>query len=351
MNEKERIKRCIHFEATDVTPWQINYTTEMGDRLMVALGLEHKSYCVLDKNVSKYDCLDEYFGNHIVYVRNRAVNSLEEVSPGLWRDEWGVTWDRRIDKDIGNPVNHPLETGKIEDLEIPDPSDPDRYAHFQPLIEANPDRYVLAKFSYNLFERAWSLRGMERFLVDMMQDPAFAHELLERICKFNLTILENLKKYPIDGVYFADDWGTQRGLLFSPDTWRRFIKPYLEILFAQAHRQGYDVFIHCCGDVSALLEDLIEIGLDVFNPFQPEVMDIECVIETYARRLAFYGGISIQRTLPFGTTQAVKKEIEIRLRLNRLYGGMILSPSHDMPPDIPLDNIYAMVEAIKGQCV
>ena len=100
----------------------------------------------------------------------------------------------------------------------------------------------------------------------------------------------------------------------SPEIWRIFIKPYLKMMYDRAHMLGYDVFIHTCGDVTLLLEDLIEIGVDVFNPFQPEVMDIGNIIESYAGKLAFNGGISIQKTLPFGSTKEVRDEVMDRLK-------------------------------------
>ena len=180
-------------------------------------------------------------------------------------------------------------------------------------------------------------------------NPPFVHELFERITDFNLKLLDNLKEYPIDGVRFSDDWGGQRGLLMSPETWRTFIKPYLKRMYDYAHTLGYDIFIHTCGDVTLLLDDLIEIGVNVFNPFQPEVMDIENIIKRYAGRLAFNGGLSIQKTLPFGNPNEVRNEVKRRLKLAKEYGGYIISPAHDMPPDIPLENIQAMLKVLHGQ--
>jgi uroporphyrinogen decarboxylase len=349
MTEKERVKRTIRFERVDKAPWQINCTSVLSSVYMDALGLEEKSCTVLGQNVYRFNELEDYFGNHLCFLRNRAVNSLSEVEPDIYRDEWGVRWDRRIDKDIGNPGPPLLDRRNLERLAVPDPADPNRYAHFSPTIEANPNRYTLAKFSYSLFERAWSLRGMENLMVDMIEAPGFVNELLSVITEYNLKLIRQLERYPVDGIYFGDDWGGQRGLLISPRMWRRFIKPQLDKMYRAAHDQGYDVFIHSCGDISLLLEDLIEAGLNVFNPFQPEVMDVEDIMKRYAGRLVFYGGLSIQKTLPFGTPEEVKQETAHRLRLAREYGGFIISPSHDMPPDVPLENTLAMLELLRVQ--
>jgi uroporphyrinogen decarboxylase len=131
--------------------------------------------------------------------------------------------------------------------------------------------------------------------------------------------------------------------------WRAFIKPYLKEMFDRAHARGYDVFIHSCGNVSLILDELLEIGLNVFNPFQPEVIDVEKLIERYAGRLVFYGGLSIQKTLPFGSAADVRAEVAHRLGLARVYGGYVIAPSHEMPPDVPVENVIAMVEALKNQ--
>ncbi len=349
MNEKQRIKSLIHFNSTDLIPWQINYTSQMAEKLLAELGLAPSSGGDPSDPVSRYLPLDDFLGNHIAYVRNRSQNSLSEVGPGVFKDEWNVLWDRRIDKDIGTPVNCLLESGNLDRLLVPDANEPARYAHLRPIIESNANRYILAKFSYSLFERAWSLRGMENLFIDFIQNPSFVDELFGTIRDFNLAVMKNLTRYPIDGIYFGDDWGSQKALLMSPDMWRRFIRPHLKEMYDQAHAQGYDVFIHSCGEISSLLEDLIGVGLNVFNPFQPEVMNIERVMQRYSGRLAFYGSVSIQQTLPYGTEDDVRSEIENRLSAARRYGGLIISPSHDMPPDIAVGNVLAMREKLREQ--
>jgi uroporphyrinogen decarboxylase len=352
VKEKERVKNCISFQTVDKVPWQINFTSELAGKVSQQLGLKSEYREVLGRNIYRYNPLDDYFGNHLVYLRGRGVNSVVEASPGIWRDEWNVLWDRRIDRDIGTPVNVVLEGMNLDNLQVPDPHDPERYAHFEPLIQANPDRYVLVKLSYSLFERAWSLRGMENLMIDFIENPSFVHELLEKITNFHLALIKNLRRYPVHGVQFGDDWGGQRGPLISPKTWRSFIQPCLKKMYDQVHSQGYAVFIHSCGNIADLLDDLVETGVDVFNPFQPEVMDLEEIISRYAGRLAFYGGLSIQRTLPFGTPEEVREEVRHRLNLAQTYGGLLISPSHDMPPDIPLKNILAVHEELcQGQNV
>jgi uroporphyrinogen decarboxylase len=342
VNERQRVKRCISFEQTDRPPWQIGYTSELAERVMGEVGLTPGHHELLGRNIFRYNPLDDFFGNHVAFLRTRAVDSVRETERGIFEDEWGVLWDRRVDRDIGTPVNCVLEKKDLARLDIPDPADEKRFAHFLPTAEANPHRYLLAKVSYSLFERAWSLRGMENLLIDLVLDRGFVRELFERLTDFNLRLIDSLGPYPVDGVYFGDDWGWQRGLLMNPDMWRTLLKPCLARMYDRAHERGFDVFIHSCGEISAVLDDLVEIGLDVFNPFQPEVMDTEAVIKKYSGRLAFFGGISIQRTLPFGTPADVRRQVRSLLDLADTYGGFIVAPSHDMPNDISLENILAM---------
>jgi len=346
MNKKQRIKACIHHENVDLVPWQINYTSDLAERLMHELGLDCGFSDVLGENVLKYNVLDDFFDNHIAYIRNRSVRSYSEVSPGVFQDEWGVMWDRTIDKDIGIPVNIVLGNPTTEDLKIPDPDTDERYLHAAPIIRANSGRYIVSKFSYSLFERAWSLRGMQNMMTDFLENPSFVNELFDLITGFNLRVMKNLQQFSIDAIQFGDDWGSQNGLLIDPSTWRTFIKPRLKLMYNQAHAQGYDVIIHSCGDISCILDDLVEIGVDVYNPFQPEVVDQNRLMINYSGKLAFYGGISLQHTLPLGSPSDVQQEVSDLLNLADRYGGLIISPSHDMTPDVPLNNIQAMLGVI-----
>jgi uroporphyrinogen decarboxylase len=155
-------------------------------------------------------------------------------------------------------------------------------------------------------------------------------------------------KFDIDAVYFGDDWGQQRGLQMGPKLWREFIYPVLMRMYRSVHDGGRYVFIHSCGDVDELIDDLITIGVNCFNPFQPEVMDVPALLKKYRRRLTFHGGLSTQNTLPYGTVGQVKAETNRLLELGRK-GGYIFAPAHDVEGDVPLENMLAFIELIQGQ--
>ncbi len=130
--------------------------------------------------------------------------------------------------------------------------------------------------------------------------------------------------------------------------WKEFIYPYLKKTYKAIKDNGKFVFIHSCGNVVELFDDLIEIGLDCFNPFQPEVMDVGSLLTKHHNQLSFWGGLSIQKTLPFGTVDDVINETNFLLNAGKK-GGYILSPSHAVEGDTPIQNIIAFIEEAKNQ--
>jgi len=259
-----------------------------------------------------------------------------------------VVWDRSIDKDIGNVEGCVLPEPTLAGYEFPDPLDRRFFAEIPGRIERFPDRFRVFQIGFSLYERAWTLRGMENLLMDFHDHADFVRRLLDRIADYNIAQVREALKYDIDAIYFGDDWGQQHGLQMGPHTWRRFIYPVLRRMYRVARDAGKYVMIHSCGDVDELFDELIAIGLSCFNPFQPEVMDVYSLLPRYRGRLAFYGGMSTQRTLPFGTASEVRAEAERLLALGR-DGGYIFAPAHDIEGDVPLENMLAILEVLQRQ--
>lgn len=331
---RERVWTAIRHIQPDRTPYQISFTTPARKKLADYYGTSD---------------LDDVIGNHLAKYRARPPDAYGWLAdrPGFFRDEFGVVWNRTIDRDIGMVERYPLAERSLAGFTFPDPLNPQRYAALPEFIQTHHNRFRYISMSYSLFERAWSLRGMEALLVDMLEAPAFVDNLLDALLAFSLAMIAEFVKYDIDGILFGEDWGQQRGLIFGPKLWRRFIKPRIAQMYAATQRAGKAVLIHSCGKVQELFPELIDLGLDVFNPFQPDVMDPYEMKKLYGDRLTFYGGVSVQQLLPHGTPQAVRDEVRRLMEKVGKDGGFIIGPSHDMPGDIAIENMVAFIEAVR----
>lgn len=206
-------------------------------------------------------------------------------------------------------------------------------------------KYILVMIYGSHFEKAYFSRGIENFLADMAGEKDFARNLLTKIVDKNMVMLENVLNIPeIDGILLGSDWGSQRGLLMSPEVWEEMIAPGEHREYDLIHSYGKDVWVHSCGCIDVIIPRLIEMGLDVLNPVQPECMDIQMLKDNYGDKLSFWGGISTQDTLPYGTPEEVKKEARRVRDLMSRNGGYILAPSQSIQGDVPVQNILALLE-------
>jgi uroporphyrinogen decarboxylase len=334
MTERERVWAAVRHRQPDRVPYNIIYTLPAQRKLEAYYGTSD---------------LETALGNHLAKYRARLgdADGWLAARPGFFRDEWGVVWNRTIDSDIGVVDDYVLTERSLAGLLVPDAGDPRRYAGLPAFIAANRDKFRYVSVSYSLFERAWSLRGMAELMIDMLEAPQWVDQLFDAIAEHNMQVLQRVLTYDIDGVMFGDDWGQQNGLLFGPRLWRRFILPRITAMYGAVKRTGKVVIIHCCGKVQELFPDLIEAGLDVFNPFQPDVMDPYEIKRRFGDRLAFYGGMSVQNVLPRGTPQQVRDEARRMMDGIGQGGGFIIGPSHSMPADVPLENMVAFIEAVR----
>jgi len=328
MTPREIVKETIAFRRPPYVPWSFRFTLEAREKLEKYFGTKD---------------IDPFVKDHLLELGS-GIGFFECVGPDRYRDVFGVMWNRSIDKDIGNVEGQVLPEPTLKGYQFPDPLDSRFFADIPDRIERYADRYRVFCLGFSLFERAWTLRGLEPLYMDFMEDPAFVHELLDAIADYNIAQVKKALEYDIDAVYFGDDWGQQHGLLMGYDLWKEFIFPRLKRMYGTVREAGKTVFIHSCGDVDELFDDLISIGLGVFNPFQPEVMDVGQIMSQYRGKLAFWGGVSTQRTMPYGSVDDVRAEVRRMIHLGR-DGGYILSPSHALEGDVPVENLIALIEA------
>jgi uroporphyrinogen decarboxylase len=332
VTKREVVRRAIQGRRPPYVPWSFGFTREAAEKLRDHFGTTDLTG-VLD--------------NHLAWLGG-AEGFFTDVGEDCVRDVFGVQWDRSVDKDIGNVCNCLLPEPTLEGYEFPDPDDPIFLGDVAGAIAGARDAFRVYPIGFSLYERAWTLRGMERLMMDFYDHPGFVRDLLNAIGDLNIALIRRALQHDIDAVYLGDDWGQQRRLQMGPRIWREFIKPVLARMYAVVRKAGRFVMIHSCGDVDELFDDLIEIGLDCFNPFQPEVMDVDALMKRYRGRLAFHGGLSTQRTLPFGSPADVRRETSHLLELGR-DGGYIFAPAHAVEGDVPLANMLAFIETVQAQ--
>jgi uroporphyrinogen decarboxylase len=212
------------------------------------------------------------------------------------------------------------------------------------------DSFVVGHLGWGLFERSWNLRGFENILMDAVTEPEFFEEVLDRLMNLYLAFVEYTADLPIDGILFGDDWGDQRGVILGPERWRTFLKPRWAALYEAVHRHGKIVMSHSCGSVAAIIPDLIEIGLDVLESVQPEAagMNPYELKRRWGDKIAFWGCLGSQSTIPFGTPETIRAEVAKLKREMSAGGGFILAPAKPLPSDIPIENAVAIVESFCG---
>lgn len=336
MTRKERVLAALNHQETDIVPYFAEFTEQEAENMAAYLG---------EKDFEKN------WGLHLHYIQYWGWPTEREDKPEHFIDDFGVEWNRSgADKDIGM-VDTPMFPDPEEDIQYTFPTvDEARLrAEYQHLVETKEDRFCMAGFGFSMFERSWSLIGMENVLMRMLMDPESLEELYDQICEYNLHLIDIALEYDIDGVYFGDDWGQQKGMIMGPDHWRQFIKPRMKRMYDRVHSKGKYVFQHSCGDCSEILGDLVEIGLNCYQTFQPEIYDIEAVKRDYGDKLTFWGGISTQQLLVQASPEEVQAETVRIMKIMKNGGGYIAAPTHAVAFDVPPENIMAMLQVFQNQ--
>ncbi|MFI3207554.1 MAG: uroporphyrinogen decarboxylase family protein [Eubacteriales bacterium] len=334
MTKRERVIKALNHEETDIVPYHVDCTEQALDIL--------KAYTKLEDPLGEYGC-------HLHYVQYWNYPTELADKPEHYKDGFGVTWNRSgADKDIGLSDTI-IDEPDMDLYPIPELPEARIRAEVEELIRTKGDRFTFAGIGFSMFERLWSYCGMENAMVWMITDEEFIDELLDKILEHNLKVIDIYNEYDLDGFYFGDDWGQQKGLIMGPVYWRRFIKPRMAKMYERAKKNGKFILQHSCGDCSEILEDLVEIGLNCYQTFQPEVYDIVSIKETIGNRLAFWGGISTQQSLPYIKPEEVAVEADRVKNVLAKNGGYIWAPTHAIEFDVPAENLVALLEHFRNQ--
>ncbi len=335
ISRRERVIQALEHKGTDIVPYHIDLTQQEAQILAEFTGDPDYLH---DKGLHLHGF--QYWGWPTEMIAGSEI----------FLDDFGVSWNRSgADKDIG-VIDHPIiSEPDISLYKEPYLNEKRLREEIERHIATGEDKFLVAGIGFSMFERLWSYCGMENALIYMITDPGFVDELLDRICDFNIRIINILNEYSVDGIYFGDDWGQQKGLIMGPELWRRFIKPRIKRMYDHAKNNNRFVMQHSCGDISLILPDLIDIGLDCYQTFQPEIYDVDKIKAEYGNQLSFWGGISTQRLLPFASPEQVRETTRSLMKRLSVGGGYIAAPTHAIPSDVPAQNIIAMLDVFADQ--
>ena len=321
----------------DAIPWQFDLTSAVIEKL--------KAYYGTDDVHSAID-------DHVRFAYPKTPDTVPQPSdPGLVRSEFGTVWRRSARDysvgDWGEMVENPLREPSLKGYGFPDGTAPGRWDHVPELRKRNLDLFLVAG-GYGLYENGWALCGFQNYLGYVAGEPAFVEELTEGLAEFSCAATRQLAGIGCDAIRFGDDWGFQDRLMIRPELWRKLFKKHYARIYGAARDIGLVVSIHSCGNITEILPDLIDIGVQVVHPLQPEAMDVRFCQREYGEQLTFWGGLGSQSTLPRGTPEDVRREVGSRLELFK-GGGYILAPAGAAPAETPPENISAIVETAKAQ--
>jgi uroporphyrinogen decarboxylase len=317
--------------------WQPNYYEDLkyrmsGNEIRVAMG----SDCVLVGG-----------GVPAGYEPERTDDGCIVNEFGM-KMKMGIAWYDVVQ----GPLEDCTTVQQVRDLPFPDPTDPARFEDARRTVERYRDEsFVIGTVELTMFEMAWHMTGLQKFMTDMAMEDPYVDALLDRTMAFSVEIGKRLVELGVDGIWTGDDFGAQNGMMISPDMWRRIFKPRFAEVFQAFRAVNPDVVVmyHCDGAIAPILGDLIEIGLDVFNPVQPGVPGHEPheLKARFGDRLSFWGGIDQQHLLPHGTPEEIDADVKAKIEALGAGGGYMVAPAHILQGDTPLENVEAMIEAVR----
>ena len=215
-------------------------------------------------------------------------------------------------------------------------------------VPSNPDHYVVAPFWRTFYERMYMLVGFEELMMEIATYGELFGRMLSNLRDFTIQGIELIAETGADAVFLADDWGTQHRLQISPTMWREHFRPAYAAMIDTAHAKGLDVWLHSCGNITEIIPEWIDIGLDVIAHLQAAALDLPAIAEAYRGRITFFGGINVQFNLVRGNRESIRREVEaLMANFHAPEGRYVASPSNSIMPETPIENVWSLFEAIR----
>jgi hypothetical protein len=315
-----------------------HFNTENNEDILKALGTDIRQVVM--------DPPKGFEPEKVLAVQNIS-KDFENFYATVW-DEWNIKRKAGSTDEYWHFTHHPLEHVELDEFEFPNIHAPGRFDRANNLVKEFKDEYFISgNGSIGLFEHGWALRGYRNFIRDLYTNQKFIERLLDRLLEWKIEQDKYFADIGVDMIFLSDDLGMQTGLMLSPDIIRKFFIPRYRKWFEELKKKDVFVMFHTDGNVEPIIPDLIDAGIDILNPIQPECMDPIEIKKLYGEKIAFHGTISLQKTLPFGSTSEVKKEVLDRIETLGFDGGLILAPCHTVDQHVPVENVITLYETIQ----
>lgn len=341
MKPRDRVHRAIQRLPTDRVPIFMWFHPDTRKRLAAMLRVEHSA-------------IDTVFGNDVAQTwvnNNYAMEGVIHNEDGESHiDDWGIRWIRRygFNQIAGFPLAGAPKQ-KVYEYRFPVHRIPALMKPMETVAARAGDLFLGCDVSPCAFEMFWRLRGMEDALLDMAGEPDLANMMIDRCVDFSISLARlAVDRFPLDWLWAGDDVASQSGMIMDPALWRDMVMPHLSKLFSLGKSRGLPVAFHCCGAVRPIIPDLIDIGMDVLNPIQHGCpgMGAADLKKDFGDSVTFMGGVDTQGLLPIASAREVYKATDRLITcMTAGGGGYILAASHTIPPETPVENIFALFDA------
>ena len=292
-------------------------------------------------------------GSDVVVTGASVSDSYKIVKDddGTWLNEYGMRMRQgSVYVEVAAyPLAHAETKADIDAFRFPDPYAPGRYRDAEALVKKYKDQYlIIGDIEVTVFSLAHQLAGMEKLLIDMMMEAEYIIPLFEACAGFQTKVGLELISRGVDAIWFGDDFGTQTSLILPPEIFRQQLKPiYRKMVDSfKAANPAIIPILHCDGAVSELLDDIREIGFEVFNPVQPGVPghSPQEMKNAFGRQFAFWGAIDQQDLLPNGSDEELERDIIEKITVLGREGGYMIAPAHILQNDVTPERVKKFID-------